>query len=92
LSRDRDLPAGWPGWSDARPVDPSETLPESQETTWQIGWVRMHAQWQSVLITARRQTRDSGWAVHCAWGLNEVEHGWIRWSERTVKLAEPPGE
>lgn len=86
----RDLPAGWPGWSDARPIDESETLPNTQETTWRIGWVRMHAQWQGAVITARRQTRDGGWAVHAAWGLGEAEYGWMRWSERTIRLAEPP--
>jgi hypothetical protein len=90
--RTRDLPADWPRWSDARPVAEADTLPATQETVWRIGWVRMHAQWQSVLITARRRTTDGGWAVYCAWGLDEPECGWIRWNDRTVRLAEPPGE
>jgi len=87
-----DLPADWPGWSDARPVDERDTVPDTQEVTWRIGWIRIHAQWQAVLITARRRTVDGGWAAHAAWGLGEVENGWIRWSERTIRLAEPPTE
>jgi hypothetical protein len=79
------------GWSDARPIDEQDTDPDSEERVWRIGWMRTHALWQDcIIITARRRTVDGGWAVHAAWGMGLAEHGWIRWNERTVRLAEAP--
>lgn len=89
---DRRTPAQPPGWSDARPCDEQDTLPDSHEHLWRIGWMRTHAQWQACIITGRRRTVDGGWAVHLAWGMGLAEHGWMRWSERTIRLAEVPKE
>jgi hypothetical protein len=87
--RDR-TPDSWPGWSDARPVDDSDTLPDTERSTWQICWIRRHAQWHPAIITAWRRTIDGGWAAHTAWGLGENDYGWIRHSDRTMRPAEPP--
>jgi hypothetical protein len=80
----------WPSWSDARTVDERDTLPDTHEHVWRIGWIRMYTQWRPVFIIGRRRTTDGDWAVHAAWGMGETEYGWIRWSDRTVRLAEPP--
>jgi hypothetical protein len=88
----RDRPEGWPGWSDARPIDEQDTDPDTHEAVWRIGWMRTHAQWQDIIVTGRRRTVDGGWAAHAAWGLGLAEHGWLRWNDRTIRLAEPPRE
>lgn len=85
--RTRDLSAGW---SDATPVDERDTDPATEGAAWTICWIRVHADWQAAVITAWRRTITGGWAAYAAWGLGEVEHGWIRYSERTVVQAEPP--
>jgi len=78
------------GWSDATPVDEQDTDPATERADWKICWIRVHAAWQGAIITAWRRTVDGDWAAHAAWGLGEVEHGWIRYSGRTVVPAEPP--
>jgi hypothetical protein len=68
--RDRThTPDSWPGWSDAHPIDESDALPDTDRSTWQICWIRRHAEWHPAIITAWRRTVDGGWAAHTAWGV-----------------------